>query len=117
MRTAYFDCFSGISGDMTIGALIDAGFDFDDLELLQLPGVLAVVGQVVVAVRHPGDRRHTLASADHHHRDQPAGVRLEDEMDQVEPGPQPGEEIDVAVDTRQLHFFDVESGAGIYDDA
>jgi multiple sugar transport system ATP-binding protein len=29
----------------------------------------------------------------------------------------PGEEIDVAVDTRQLHFFDVESGAGIYDDA
>ena len=29
----------------------------------------------------------------------------------------PGEQIDVAVDTRQLHFFDVESGAGIYDDA
>ena len=28
----------------------------------------------------------------------------------------PGEQIDVAVDTRQLHFFDVESGAGIYDD-
>jgi multiple sugar transport system ATP-binding protein len=27
-----------------------------------------------------------------------------------------GEQIDVAVDTRQLHFFDVESGAGIYDD-
>jgi multiple sugar transport system ATP-binding protein len=27
-----------------------------------------------------------------------------------------GEEIDVAVDTRQLHFFDVESGAGIYGD-
>jgi multiple sugar transport system ATP-binding protein len=28
----------------------------------------------------------------------------------------PGEQIDVAVDTRQLHFFDVESGAGIYGD-
>jgi multiple sugar transport system ATP-binding protein len=29
----------------------------------------------------------------------------------------PGEAIDVAVDTRQLHFFDVDTGLGIYDDA
>ena len=29
----------------------------------------------------------------------------------------PGEQVDVAVDTRQLHFFDVETGLGIYDDA
>jgi multiple sugar transport system ATP-binding protein len=28
----------------------------------------------------------------------------------------PGEQIDVAVDTRQLHFFDVETGLGIYGD-
>ena len=42
MRTAYFDCFSGISGDMTLGALVDAGVSIDDLRAelakLSLPG-------------------------------------------------------------------------------
>ena len=31
MRIAYFDCFSGISGDMTIGAFLDAGLSFEKL--------------------------------------------------------------------------------------
>ena len=32
MKVAYFDCFSGISGDMILGALIDAGLDLHQLE-------------------------------------------------------------------------------------
>jgi hypothetical protein len=39
MRIAYFDCFSGISGDMTLGALVDLGVDIAQLrdELAKLP--------------------------------------------------------------------------------
>ncbi len=31
MKIAYFDCFSGISGDMTLGAMIDAGLEIEEL--------------------------------------------------------------------------------------
>ena len=39
MTIAFFDCFSGISGDMTLGALIDAGVPVEELEqpLRKLP--------------------------------------------------------------------------------
>lgn len=38
MKIAYFDCFSGISGDMTLGALVDLGLDqgYIKSELLKL---------------------------------------------------------------------------------
>lgn len=42
MKIAYFDCFSGVSGDMTLGALLACGIDADDLRAelarLKLPG-------------------------------------------------------------------------------
>src|SRR5579859_1782275 len=42
MKLAYFDCFSGISGDMTLGALVDAGVSLDylreQLRGLEVPG-------------------------------------------------------------------------------
>jgi uncharacterized protein (TIGR00299 family) protein len=41
-RIIYFDCFSGISGDMALGALLDAGLALDalraELDKLRLPG-------------------------------------------------------------------------------
>jgi pyridinium-3,5-bisthiocarboxylic acid mononucleotide nickel chelatase len=42
MKLAYFDCFSGISGDMALGALVDAGVSLDHLRRqlrgLEVPG-------------------------------------------------------------------------------
>jgi len=32
MKTAYLDCFSGLSGDMFLGSLLDAGLSFDQLK-------------------------------------------------------------------------------------
>jgi uncharacterized protein (TIGR00299 family) protein len=39
LKIAYFDCFSGVSGDMILGALVDAGLEVSELEveLSQLP--------------------------------------------------------------------------------
>lgn len=33
-RILYFDCYSGISGDMTLGALLDLGLELEDLQQL-----------------------------------------------------------------------------------
>ncbi len=42
MRIGYFDCFSGVSGNMILGAMLDAGLQLTQLEAdlaaLALPG-------------------------------------------------------------------------------
>jgi uncharacterized protein (TIGR00299 family) protein len=48
-RLLYFDCFSGISGDMVLGALIDAGLPLQDLR--RALGSLAMAGCDVSAKR------------------------------------------------------------------
>lgn len=69
MRTAHFDCFSGISGDMTLGALISAGVDADairtGIDSLGLPIKLDVqsirkggFASVYVRVEAPDQQQH-----------------------------------------------------------
>ena len=48
MRIAYLECFSGISGDMFLGALIDAGVPPElFISSVEALGVDAVVGMAV----------------------------------------------------------------------
>jgi hypothetical protein len=78
-RVLYFDCFSGISGDMALGALLDAGLPLDELK--RALGSLALGDAHVHADRvlragvsatkfsvheHEHDHGH-----DHHHHEHP----------------------------------------------
>ncbi len=51
MRVLYFDCFSGISGDMTLGALLDLGLDcnvfLQELDKLKVDGYSIEIKKVV----------------------------------------------------------------------
>lgn len=70
MRVAYFDCASGISGDMTLGALLDVGVPFDAvqgaIDSLGIPGCVLEIETVKrkgfrgtkIHVRHPEQHAH-----------------------------------------------------------
>ena len=78
-RILYFDCFSGIAGDMVLGALLDAGLPFEELKAAL--GSLAIEGYDITAervlragvsatkfrvVEHPaGSAQHSGVSAQH----------------------------------------------------
>ncbi|TLD40512.1 MAG: hypothetical protein JETT_3236 [Candidatus Jettenia ecosi] len=79
MKIAYFDCFSGISGDMTLGAFVDAGLDLAVLKerLGQLPihgyelsaekvkrtGISGTKVHVIISQKD----KHTHKHHSHHH--------------------------------------------------
>jgi uncharacterized protein (TIGR00299 family) protein len=88
-RVLYFDCFSGISGDMALGAMLDAGLPLDELK--GALGSLAVSGLDVSAARvlraglsstkfivheHP---EHPAPSPQHGTRHQAPGTRHPDD--------------------------------------
>jgi uncharacterized protein (TIGR00299 family) protein len=71
MRIAYFDCFAGVSGDMTVGALLSAGMPIEylrtELEKLPLQGFKVschpLERSMIVATKFDVD---VLAHAHHH---------------------------------------------------
>lgn len=70
MKVAYLDCSTGISGDMTLGALLDAGVEKsaiqEAVQSLNLPGVELQISEVMqscfrathVFVNHPEQHAH-----------------------------------------------------------
>jgi uncharacterized protein (TIGR00299 family) protein len=114
VRVLYFDCFSGISGDMVLGALIDAGLPL--AELKQALGSLALSGYDVTAERvlragvsatkfhvhehpaakpheHPHDHEHPAAEPHEHphHHEHPTAKPHEHPHDHEHPGAKPHE--------------------------
>src|SRR3989442_13514275 len=81
MKTLYFDCFSGISGDMVIGALLDLGVDFEYLktEVRKLPlegyrmSAARVVRSNISAMKFEVVMNDSHDHAHHHHHEHHGG--------------------------------------------
>ena len=78
MKIAYFDCFSGISGDMVLGALLDAGLD-----LALLNDEIAQLGLGDLTVKSEKTARHAIAAtyAQVHIGGESVAARDEDHLD------------------------------------
>ena len=88
MKIAYFDCFSGISGDMTLGALVDAGVPpeilTEGLSTLKLDAEFSlhfekaakhgITGTRAIVEVHPAHASHADSHHEHgHHHDHDHG--------------------------------------------
>jgi hypothetical protein len=82
MRIGYLECFSGISGDMLLGAMVDAGVSFDCLERMAAAlgvgarlemrkvsrgGLAATKVDVITPDTPPVEPEHTHHEHEHHH--------------------------------------------------
>ncbi len=102
MKKLYFDCFSGISGDMVIGALIDAGADplllSEELRKLKIDEEYELTWQKVIKngisstkfdvvlkhnvihddlkAGHEHESHHGHSSEHHHHHDQTVTITM-----------------------------------------
>ncbi len=85
---AYLDCFSGVSGDMLLGALLDAGLSLDqvraDLSRLSLSGY-EVTAERVTRAGIAGTRLQVTTTEAHAHR------RLHDVLEIIAEADLPGE--------------------------
>ncbi len=127
MRLAYFDCFSGISGDMTLGALVDAGVD--PVAITSAIGGLALPAEVTFeAVRRGGFRAtyaRVVAQPEHAHRHL---HHIEAMIDKAPISPRQADlakrifrkigEVEAAahgIDIRKVHFHEVGAVDSIVD--
>lgn len=123
MTTAYFDCFAGASGDMVLGALVDAGLALDDLRaaLASLPlsgyrieavrdkrGPLTGTRLSVVLTGNAGDQPHrTLADVEGVLRDSALPQAVVDQAVAVFTRLAEAEAQVHGVDVHEVHFHEV----------
>lgn len=90
----YCDCFSGISGDMFLGGLVDLGLPIDllqeELTKLKIPFLIQAekvtkraIQATQVIITDPEEHHHHTHHPDHHHHHRPAKelVRILQESD------------------------------------
>ena len=71
MKTLYFDCFSGISGDMNLGALVDVGvpeeYLIEELKTLHIDDEFSLKFEVTQKMGITGTRAHVHVHEHHEH--------------------------------------------------
>lgn len=109
MKIAYFDCFAGISGDMTVGALLDLGLDLarleQELQKLPLAGYRLEASQVNKQGIQAAHFRVLLADGE--------GERLADsEFQELKPEELPARQAEAEDHRHHHHHHDHHHGPG-----